>query len=196
MSVPAICFRISDGEIVVPNGVYPKEDLTPITDGDPAYQWLIKTTPQPEPDRDSRIFILDKFDTDLKGMVANNQLNLLEDHPLYPGVKQYQRTYVLRKRANEAIELAIDNAEAGANDELTTFKNNEKLFMLSAGVQIKRARGLSIGAEELAIEDQVLEFEVKMWKNDNEKKNKKQQLADGLTPDIDAGWERGANPIL
>ena len=58
MSLPAIFIRKSTGDILLPNGVYPNVDMSPVqglegTD----YQWLLKHTPLESPVFDSRIWV-------------------------------------------------------------------------------------------------------------------------------------------
>jgi len=62
--------------------------------------------------------------------------------------------------------------------------------MLSIGILTRVNAGIQPNVKEQVILDKVMEFDVKVWKNDEEKKRKKDQVAAGLEPDIDTGWEK------
>jgi len=171
--------------LVVEGGVlkhapWPNADMSPVIGLEPDLEWFLKYEPFPSPEYDSRIWIL-----------AITEDVTTEKHPDYPTINTYKRTYAENKRPDADINLAIENAEEAANTTLTDYRNNEKLFMLAQGIQVRRSRGTQPNAAELAIEDQILAFDVNIWKNDATKKSKKDQVANGQEPDIDAGWERG-----
>lgn len=176
MSKPSVLIRKSTGEILK-HAPYPKEDMSEVQGLDPDLEWLVKTEPFASPDYDSRIFVLDV-----------TEAVTAEPHPEHTHLNQFKRTYGTTKRPNADIDLAIENAEESANNELTNYRNNEKLFMLSMGILVRKNEGVEPSAKEQAILDQVKAFDVKIWKNDAEKKIKKDQVINGQEPDIDSGW--------
>lgn len=184
MSLPSVLIRKSTGEILK-HAPYPNEDMSPIIGLDPDLEWLLKTEPFNTPPYDSRIFILDV-----------DEAITTEPHPVYPNLNQYKRTYGTTKRANDEIILAIGNAEEAANKKLTDYRTNEKLFMLSMGVLVRKSEGNLPSPEEQEVLDKVKQFDVKIWKNDAEKKIKEAQVIAGEEPNIDAGWEDGTNPVI
>ncbi len=62
--------------------------------------------------------------------------------------------------------------------------------MLSIGILARINAGVQPNAKEQEILNQVMAFDVKVWKNDEEKNRKKDQVAAGLEPDIDTGWQK------
>jgi hypothetical protein len=178
MSKPSVLIRKSTGAILK-HAPYPKEDMSPVEGLDPDLEWLVKTEPFGAPDYDSRIWELEVDD-------AITQ----EPHPEHSHLNQFKRTYKTNKRPDEDIILAIENAETDANQSVVSYNTDEKLFMLAIGILVRKDGGVQPNAKEQAILDQVQAFDVKIWKNDTEKKNKKDQVLAGQEPDIDAGWER------
>jgi len=178
MSLPAILIRKSTGEILK-HAPYPNVDMTPVQGLDPDLEWKLKHTPFESPDYDSRIFELEQIEAVTE-----------EAHPEYPDLKMYKKTFKTNKRPDEYINVEIENAEESANSELTTYRNNEKLFYLAIGILTRVNAGVQPNTKEQSILNQLMEFDVKIWKNDEEKNRKKDQVAAGLEPDIDAGWEK------
>ena len=178
MSLPAVLIRKSTGEILK-HAPYPNVDMTPVQGLDPDLEWKLKHTPFPTPAYDSRIFELEQIEEVTE-----------EAHPEYADLKMYKKTFKTNKRSNEDINRSIDNAEEAANRDLVSYRTDDKLFMLSIGILARINAGIQPNAKEQAILDQVMAFDVKVWKNDEEKNRKKDQVAQGLEPDIDAGWER------
>jgi len=178
MSLPAVLIRKSTGEILK-HAPYPNVDMTPVQGLDPDLEWKLKHTPFPSPAYDSRIFELEQIEAVTE-----------EAHPEYPDLKMYKKAFKTNKRSNEDINRSIDNAEEAANRDLVSYRTDDKLFMLSIGILARINAGIQPNAKEQAILDQVMAFDVKVWKNDEEKNRKKDQVLAGLEPDIDAGWER------
>ena len=178
MSLPAVLIRKSTGEILK-HAPYPNVDMTPVQGLDPDLEWKLKHTPFPTPAYDSRIFELEQIEEVTE-----------EAHPEYADLKMYKKTFKTNKRSNEDINRSIDNAEEAANRDLVSYRTDDKLFMLSIGILARINAGIQPNAKEQAILDQVMAFDVKVWKNDEEKNRKKDQVLAGLEPDIDAGWER------
>lgn len=177
MSKPSVLIRKSNGQILK-HAPYPNEDMSPVQGLDPDLEWLVKTEPFAAPDYDSRIFEL----------VITDAITT-EQHPEHPHLNQYKRTFNTDKRTNEEIILAIENAETDANNAVVSYNTDEKLFMLAIGILVRKDAGNQPSVKEQAILDQVQAFDVKIWKNDAEKKLKTDQVLAGQEPDIDAGWE-------
>src|SRR5690606_22614411 len=174
-----VLIRKSTGEILK-HAPYPREDMQPVTGLDPDLEWLIKHEPFVAPDYDSRIYEL----------IITEEITQ-EPHPEHPELNQYKRTYSTQRRTDEDIILQIENAETEANEQRVGYKNRTKLVMLALGVLIRRLDNLQTTNKEKAILDMALANAVDIWKNDDEVRAKKQQLAQGLEPEIDAGWVKG-----
>jgi len=183
MSVPAVLIRKSTKQIIK-HAPYPKADLTPFTEGeiDPDYEWLIKHTPFAEPDHDSRIFIMEDVMPDL------NFLADFQEHPQYPGIREYRMTYNPIKRPNESIILEIENAEKAANSLIFSEVTHVKDFALMMNSIYKDAKGLVLNADEQIKIDNLNEVNVKFLQNQDTKNIKIEQVNAGLEPNIDEGW--------
>ena len=190
MSLPAVLIRKSTGDILK-QANYPNIDLTPIQGLDPNLEWLLKYTPYPAPDYDSRIWVLVVQRPDLKNMVQTSTLDDLPNHPEHTNIRMYETLYTTEKRSNEEIILAIENAEESANQKLMTYRTNDKLHSLAVGILTRMNEGVTPSIEEQDILDKVKSFDVNIWKNDAEKNAKILQVNSGIEPDIDAGWEIG-----
>lgn len=178
MSLPSVLIRKSTGEILK-HAPYPNSDMSPVQGLDPDLEWKLKHTPFQSPDYDSRIFELEQIEAVTE-----------EPHPTYPDLKIYKKTFKTNKRPDIDINRSIENAEEAANRELVSYRNDDKLFMLSIGILARINAGVQPNAKEQEILNQVMAFDVKVWKNDEEKNRKKDQVAAGLEPDIDTGWQK------
>ena len=178
MSLPAVLIRKSTGEILK-HAPYPNEDMSPVQGLDPDLEWKLKFTPFPSPDYDSRIFILEQIEALTE-----------EAHPEYPELKTYKKTFNTIKRPDVDIIRSIENAEESANRQLLTYRTTEKMLLTSAGVLARINSGVQPNAKEQEMLDNLMAFDVKVWKNDEEKKRKIAQVLEGLEPDIDSGWEK------
>lgn len=178
MSLPAVLIRKSTGEILK-HANWPNSDITPVVGLDPDLEWLLKHEPFPSPEYDARIFKLNVVEE-----------VTTEDHPDYPGIKQYKRTFATSKRPDTDIKLHIDNAEEAANRDLVQYRTDDKLFMLALGILTRINDGIAPSAKEQAILDQVKAYDVAIWKNDAEKELKKAQVDAGEEPNIDDGWTK------
>jgi hypothetical protein len=178
MSKPSVLIRKSTGEILK-HCPYPKEDMSEVEGLDPDLEYLVKHEPFQSPDYDPRIFELEVEE-------ALTQ----EPHPEHPHLNVYKKTYKTKKRPNEDIIRQIENAEESANRELLDYRTDEKLFMLAIGILTRINAGVQPSAKEQEILDKVMAYDVPIWKNDTEKEKKKQQVLDGIEPEIDAGWQR------
>jgi len=177
MSVPAVLIRLSTGE-VIKHAPYPKNEITPVEGLDPDLKWLIKYIPFAQPEYDSRIFKL----------ITTEEITEVA-HPLYPELDQYLITYGTEKRVNDEIEEYIANSETFANESLLPYDKRVKLLTLAIGVLIRKSNGITLTAKEVAIETQMIDLAVKVWKNDQALKDKILQLTNGEEPNIDEGWE-------
>lgn len=164
---------------------YPRLEITPFPEGDldPDLEWLIIYTPYPEPDYDSRIYIMVTNEPDL------NFLSSFPNHPDYNGIKSYQITYSPEKRSNEEIIISIDNAEKDANNIIWSEQvhKDRMLFMLSASA--KAAAGFQLNAEEEASQEEMAAIVVKLSKNKANRNLLISQVESNQVPNIDLGWE-------
>jgi len=131
------------------------------------------------PDYDSRIFELEQIEA-----------VTVEPHPVYPDINQYKKTFKTNKRPDVDIIRSIENAEESANRELLTYRTTEKMLLTTAGILARVNSGVQPNAKEQEMLDSLMAFDVKIWKNDEEKKRKIAQVLEGLEPDIDSGWEK------
>jgi len=182
-----------DGDIVnsvveggkLKDAPWPNSDMSPVIGLEPDLEWFLKYEPFASPDYDSRIWILDVTES-----------VTTEKHPDYPNINTYKRTYATNKRLDKDINLAIDNAEVSANDSLIDYRTDQKLFMVGLSALGNKVDGLALNAEQTSILEQIDTYNVNIWKNDAEKKLKKDQVSNGQEPNIDEGWERGTNPVI
>jgi hypothetical protein len=181
--VPAVLIRKSTKQIIKED-LYPREDMQPVQGMDPDYEWLIKNIPFSEPVYDSRIFIMQTNLPDL------NFLNDFQQHPSYPGLREYRITYNPIKRPNEDINMAIENAEKEANTSIWSeaAHKDETLFMLNS--VYKKSENISLTSEEQTHIDKLSSINVKLAKNLDAKNIKILQVTNGQEPNIDEGWER------
>lgn len=178
MSLPAVLIRISSGEIIK-HANYPNADMSAVQGLDTDLKWLLKYTPFVQPDYDSRLFIL----------TTTEEVTEIA-HPDYSNLDQYKITYGTTKRENTEIEEYIANAESFANESMLPYDKRLKLMALAIGVLIRKTNGITLGNKEKAIEDKMIALAVRIWKNDQQLKDKISQLANGEEPELDAGWEK------
>jgi len=178
MSLPAVLIRKSTGEILK-HAPYPNIDMTPVQGLDPDLEWKLKFTPFQSPDYDSRIFELEQIEEVTE-----------EAHPEYPDLKMYKKTFNTIRRPDEDIIRSIGNAEESANREILTYRTTEKMLLTTAGILARVNSGIEPNAKEQEMLDSLMAFDVKIWKNDEEKKRKIAQVEQGLEPDINSGWEK------
>ncbi|MGQ7945001.1 hypothetical protein [Flavobacterium sp. WC2509] len=183
MSVPAVLIRKSTKEIIK-QASYPRADMLPVEGLDPDYEWLVKNIPYPEPDYDSRIFIMQTNLPDLA------YLDSFQEHPLYSGVREYRITYSPVKRPNDDIIRAIENAEKEANQGVFPETIHKDEFSLMLSSVRKDAKNLELtNAEQIKLE-QIDNVAVKISKNKDTASIKIEQVMAGQEPNIDEGWER------
>jgi hypothetical protein len=181
--VPAVLIRKSTQEIIKQD-LYPREDMQPVQGMDPDYEWLVKFIPFEEPVYDSRIFIMQTNLPDL------SFLDQFQQHPSYPGLREYRITYNPIKRSNAEIIMAIENAEKDANASIWSeaVHKDETMFMMLAS--LKKSENISITADEQAHIDEMYSITSKLAKNRDTKNIKVGQVNSGQEPNIDEGWER------
>jgi hypothetical protein len=181
--VPSVLVRKSTKEIIK-HDLYPREDMLPVEGIDPDYEWLVKNIPYPEPDYDSRIFLLQTNLPDLEHLLEFGQ------HPSYPGLREYRITYNPIKRPNAEIVMAIENAEKDANASIwsESVHKDETLFMINS--VRKEASNIALTDEEQAHLNKLSSINVKLAKNLDTRNIKVLQVTNGQEPNIDEGWER------
>lgn len=181
--VPAVLVRKSTKQIIK-EGVYPNTDMQPVLGFDPDYEWLVKNIPYPEPPYDPRIYI----------MVTNlPDLSVLEDfeeHPSYPGIREYRITYSPDKRPKEEIIRSIQNAEKEANNLVFSeaVRKDEFAFMLNS--VRKEGKNLDLTEEEQLQISKLESVTVQLAKNKDTASIKIAQVEANQEPNIDLGWEK------
>lgn len=168
---------------IIKHDLYPRQDMLPVEGLDPDYEWLIEHIPFPEPVYDPRIYIMVTNLPDL------NFLESFEQHPLYPGVREYRVTFMPEKRPNEDIIRAIENAEKEANNLVFSeaVHKDQMAFMLSS--VYKDAKSLDLTVEEQSQIDKLSDVTVKLAKNKDNAAIKIGQVLAGQEPNINEGWE-------
>lgn len=173
----AVVLRKSTGEIL--NYDYNVADPTKAISGlDPDLEVLLYYTPYEKPDFDNRIHKL----------VETHEVTEIA-HPDYSLYNQYLVTYSTEKRTNDELNLAVENAESFANSDLMPQNKLVKLISLALAAVIRELNGVTPGAREEAVKDEMVARAIKMYKNDEELQRKLQQIIDNVEPDLDAGWE-------
>ena len=182
MSVQAVLIRKITKEIIK-HGDYPNEDMSPVLGLDPDYEWLVKNIPFPEPDYDPRVFIMVTNIPDLEF------LDQFQEHPQYPGIKEYRITYTPEKRPNEDIIRSIENAQKQANDLIISESNHKDEFVYMMAAVDKASTGIELTPEEQSYRDKLSDVNMKLAKNLDNKNILVDQVNASLTPNIDEGWE-------
>ena len=184
MAEKVLLLNTATGEMISYNANYPRgnENLhEPVQDLDPNHQYLVWYEPYAKPDYDSRIYTLKQ-----KENVTD------EPHPEYGShIHLYKVTFETEKRPTEEIELNVENAENEANERICGDKF-KKWVALSLTAIINNLDGITPKPAEKVVLDETRARGVKIWRNDNELRNKIQQLANGQEPEIDSGWEKEA----
>jgi hypothetical protein len=181
--VPAVLIQKSTKEIIK-HSDYPRADMQPVQDMDPDFEWLINHIPFSEPPYDPRVYIMQTNLPDLQF------LSEFQEHPLYPGLREYRITYTPTKRPDEEIIMAIENAEKEANAAIwsESVHKDETLFMINS--VRKEAQNISLTAEEQTHIEKLSSINVKLAKNLDNKEILTLQVNNGQTPNIDEGWEK------
>lgn len=182
MSVPAVLVRRSTKEIIK-HGEYPRADMLPVEGLDPDYEWLIKHTPFAEPDYDPRIYIM------VTNLPNLEDLASFQEHPLYPGIKEYRITYTPEKRSNEEIIISIRNAEKEANDLIWTEGEHKDKMMLMMNASTKAASGAQLNSFEQSLLVDMNTIAEKLSKNEDNRNILVAQVNANQEPNIDSGWE-------
>lgn len=183
--ITAVLVRISTGQILNRNAQLDEGTLPPLG-LDPDLRYLIPNIPYPEPDYDSRYFILVHNEPNQATIQANN----FPAHPLYSVMGEFLITYTTEKRTNTDIFLSIDNAMKDAN--LTIMPQDKQLecISLSQAALIKKVNGMSITELEQQSIDDLTNKCVKLRHNYDWASELKYLVGQGVTPDIDTGWQR------
>lgn len=183
MSVPAVLVRKSTKQIIKED-VYPNSDMQPVQGMDPDYEWLVKHVPFAEPPYDPRIYVMATNLPDLAG------LEDFQEHPSYPGLREYRITYSPEKRPNEDIIRSIENAEKEANNQVFSeaVRKDQMAFMLSS--VRKEGKNLDLTEEEQLQISKLEAVTVNLAKNKDNAANKIAQVIAGQEPNIDLGWEK------
>ena len=183
MSVPAVLIRKSTRQIIK-EALYPNEDISPVVGLDPDYEWLVKHVPFAQPDYDPRLYIMQ--------MVLPNMefINDFQDHPSYPGIREYRVTWNPIKRPNDDIIRSILNAEKEANDLVFSEAVHKDEFAFMLNSVHKDAKGASLTDNEQEQIDKLAIVTVNLSKNKDTAAIKIAQVEAGQEPNIDEGWEK------
>jgi hypothetical protein len=183
MSVPAVLVRKSTKQIIKED-VYPNSDMQPVQGMDPDYEWLVKHVPFAEPPYDPRIYVMA---TNLPDLAF---LDDFQEHPSYPGLREYRITFSPEKRPNEDIIRSIENAEKEANNQVFSeaVHKDQMAFMLSS--VRKEGKNLDLTEEEQLQISKLEAVTVNLAKNKDNATNKIAQVIAGQEPNIDLGWEK------
>jgi hypothetical protein len=181
--VPAVLIRKSTKQIIKED-VYPRADMLPVQGMDPDYEWLVKHIPFAEPPYDPRIYIMV---TNLPDLAF---LNDFQEHPSYPGIREYRISYSPEKRPNEDIIRSIENAEKEANNMVFSeaVHKDEFAFMLSS--VRKESKNLDLTTEEQLQISKLESVTVNLAKNKDNAVIKIAQVLADQEPNIDLGWEK------
>jgi len=158
--------------------------MQPVQGMDPDYEWLVKHVPFAEPPYDPRIYLMT---TNLPDLAF---LDNFEEHPSYPGLREYRITFSPEKRPKEDIIRSIENAQKEANNLVFSeaVHKDQMAFMLSS--VRKEGKNLDLTEEEQL---QILKLEVvavNLAKNKDNAAIKIAQVEAGQEPNIDLGWEK------
>ena len=181
--VPAVLVRKSTKQIIKED-VYPNTDMQPVQGMDPDYEWLVKNIPFAEPPFDSRIYIMV---TQLPDLAF---LEDFEEHPSYPGLREYRITYSPEKRPNEDIVRSIENAEKEANNLVFSEAVHKDEFAFMLNSVRKEGKNLDLTEEEQLQISKLESVTVQLAKNKDTASIKIAQVEANQEPNIDLGWER------
>lgn len=181
--VPAVLIRKSTKQIIKED-VYPNADMQPVQGMDPDYEWLVKHVPYAEPPYDPRIYLMT---TNLPDLAF---LDDFEQHPSYPGLREYRITFSPKKRPNEDIIRSIENAQKEANNSVFSEAVHKDEFAFMLNSIYKDAKGQILTSEEQEKIDKLAIVTVNLAKNADTTANKIAQVTDGQVPNIDEGWEK------
>ncbi len=164
---------------------YPRLEVTPFLEGeiDPDLEWLVIYIPNPEPDYDSRIYIMGTNLPDL------NSLDSFPEHPNYPGIKAYQITYTPEKRSNEDIIISIDNVQKEMNNIIWSESEHKDKQVLMMQASLKASTGAILNSYEESLLAEMGAVVVKLNKNKANRDLLVSQIVLNQVPNIDLGWE-------
>lgn len=98
-------------------------------------------------------------------------------------------SYSLVKRSNDDICKVIEQLENDANNQVQNESEKAKMLMISPSINAKISAGISLNTYEQAVYTRMLEVADKAWKNAANAKLLKDQVNQGITPNLDSGWE-------
>jgi hypothetical protein len=183
MSVPAVLILKSTKEIIKED-VYPRADMLPVEGLDPDYEWFVKHVPYVEPPYDPRIYIMEDQFPDL------DLIDDFQEHPLYPGVREYRILFKPIRRINDDIIRSIENAKKEANNLVNSEAVHKDEFAFMMNSVYKDSKGHTLTIEEQEQIDKLQIMAVNLAKNEDAAANKIAQVIAGQVPNIDEGWEK------
>jgi hypothetical protein len=183
--INCVLIQKSTRQIINPNANYPRVDGEPVVGLDPDLLYLAKYTPYPEPDYDSRAYVLVTLLPD----IATINFDSIPAHPSWPNIKEYRITYTTQLRTVDDLKLSVTNAESMANEAVFPDGKRMKAMLLAIASLIKLHNGLTLNTKEQNNLDKVAAYSVKVWKNDKKKKDKEDEIDASVIPNFDEGWE-------
>lgn len=174
-----IIIKKDTGEIINYNADYPRADFQPLIGADPNEEYLKKYIPSKPGVFDSRIF---------KKVETQTVTNI--PHPELEQFNQYLIEYDVVKRDPEEILISIDNEETNIKSELLSSPDvMETILMMLTALWNNDKKLILTPLEEAAV-GSIIDLNVKLLKNKDEKLIKKAQVLAGQEPNLDEGWER------
>lgn len=150
----------------------------PISGIAPNLEVLIKRTPYPIPDYDSR----------LKYLVVHT--NISEDFDIeYPTQRMWVTTYSLLDRPLLDIFNSVEEAENDANYQVMPTQKQLKYMVIAIALIDKKASGLTLTPLQQNMLDRLQAKAVRIWINHVTSLGKKAELEANGTVDLDSDWE-------
>lgn len=161
--------RISTGEIIKRNTLYPvSTDDAPIEGFDPDLEFLA-IDQDVQPDYDARIYLLVRNEAKAGSV--------------------WRVTFSTQKRVVDEIKVAVTNVEAFENQRHYSLQERDKLMWLAIGVTLRQLANQTLTAKELAVKQRAMELVAKIWKNDERARQLFLAVDAGQEINPDAGWE-------
>lgn len=174
--VKCVLYRKSNQQILNFNYMVNDEDMPP-QGLDPDLAVYPYYYPHPEPEFDSRLFVLQVNET-----ISETP------HPDYPQVGRYEVTYTEVKRDTEVLKLEVKNAMTRANQTIYNGYNMTEITVKMGAIMEKRYAQQELEAWELEIVAINKEIASKIQNNYDIYEQKIADIDAGLPVNIDEGW--------
>jgi predicted metalloendopeptidase len=177
MSIPAVLVNKETLTIGKNPDVYPRLDGSPVITEAP-FEWFIITYGTRQ-NFDPYLFTEDTLFPDV------NYIDEWEEHPDYPGVRQYKIEYKLVKRSAEQVAQIINSIKAERNSTLVPFDSLTELHTLVLDILIRQVKGIKPLQKEQELLDEITAKAAKVWDNKEVAKNLLSVFTAGVTPDLE-----------